>query len=166
MNKEGKTSFRLLGVNYDAHFTWGVYERVRAATGQCPYAVFSDVVQQSSDLISNDLFSTAEGISISCNELAQTISLHFAYHLLYEMAHQANKAVTQEEIQDALLQEGTAPSTITIEKDGREIEIECDGYCFIVSTLAMWALDIGGSKKKAKNPSFVHLLMSWLKKAK
>lgn len=162
MNLGGEVKFELLGVKYPGRFTWDVYEKIREETGQCPYAVFTRISEKASIFVAKEMLHSDSGVTSSCAELADVVSAKFAYSLLYHLARAEDSAVTSEEIQHGILIEGTTPSVVTVEDD----EFECQGYCFKVMELAIDLLGIGSSKKKAKNPNFLHLFLEKFKRQK
>ena len=173
MNREGRTTFDLLGITYPAIFTWGVYERVKSATGQCPYNIFTQLLSKATWLSANDLLADPNEQSYTCSELAEIVSAEFAYHLMFEMAREGNSKVTREEIQHGIMREGTTPSIVSIDLPNStdDAKYDCDGYCFTVLNIAFWALGITENhrddvKKKPKSENFLHLLLAKFNQSK
>lgn len=161
MNLDGQVTFELLGVTYNGRWTWNAYEKIREETGQCPYSVFTRISEKAGLFVAKEMLKTDAGVTESCAELSEVISAKFAYSLLYHLAKEGDGAVTPEEIQHGILLEGTTPAAITLEDDE---EVDCQGYCFKVMELAIELLGVGSSKKKAKNPNFLHFFLEKLKR--
>lgn len=150
---KGEFGLKIKGVDYKMAFDLAIYAEFKSETDRDPFAMFADLINQVNQM-------SAEGVYNKPPDLANTeimarlttcVTPFEAAWLFYLSAHKSNKAVTFEEMQDAVWIEGFSM--------GKEIVINDDGdtdfattYPNLMVEFAMFALGIGAAEKGGNEP--------------
>ena len=146
---DGETKLKLYGIDYPMRWNARTYFQFKTETGIDPNALFMDVVNEINMLKSSGVFDDDPEIANSTlmARLTAVVSAECAVWLFYLAAKEMDKAVTFEEIQEAVLLEGVSQT-----KEGPDDEL-VQTYPHIVTSFAIFALGIGETDNVKKKPS-------------
>ena len=164
---DGEIKLKLYGIEYPMRWNARVYAQFKSETGVDPHALFMDMLNEVNIIKSLGTFD--KGTDVANTELMARLSgiaqMHLAAWLFYLSAKELDKAVTFEEIQEAVLLEGVSSTSYT--PDGELVTT----YPYLVFEFAIFVLGIGNSepeeddiKKNKQNsrPLFIQRLASLL----
>jgi len=161
---DGEIKLKLYGIEYPMRWNARVYAQFKSETGVDPHALFMDMLnelnivkslgtfEKETDLANTELMARLSGIA----------QMHLAAWLFYLSAKEMDKAVTFEEIQEAVLLEGVNSGSYT--PDGELVTT----YPYLVFEFAIFVLGIGDldpeddikKKKHNSKPLFIQKLAS------
>ena len=159
---DGEIKLKVYGVEYPMRWNARVYAKFKTETGVDPHALFMDMInevnivkslgtfEKEADLANTELMARLSGIA----------QMHLAAWLFYLAANEMDKAVSFEEMQEAVLLEGVMSHKYM--PDGELVTT----YPYLVFEFAIFALNIGEQpedvkkKKQSLRPSFTEKLRS------
>lgn len=155
---EGDFEITLYGHTYPMKWNYRTYGEFKTKTGRDPNSLFVDIINELNVMNSIGVFDKSDEISSSevMTRLAAIAEAEYAVWLFYLAAKEKDKAVTFEEIQEAVMMEGVVQNKLS--PDGELVRT----YPQLVLTFALKVFSIGvdeedleAKKPESLKPSFL-----------
>lgn len=159
---DGEIKLKVYGVEYPMRWNARVYAKFKTETGVDPHALFMDMINEVNIIKSLGTFEkeTDQANTELMARLSGIAQMHLAAWLFYLAANEMDRAVSFEEMQEAVLLEGVSAHKYT--PDGTLVQT----YPYLVFEFAIFALNIGEQpeevkkKKQSLTPLFIQKLSS------
>ncbi len=159
---KGEFSLKIYGITYPMLWNYNVYGEFKTQTGRDPNSLFVDMINELNVMQSIGTFEKADEVSASemMMRLSAIAEAEYAVYLFYLAARAADKAVSFEEIQEAVMMEGVTQNKLN--GDGELVNT----YPQLVLKFAIEVMTIGVNKEdieSKKSGSLGHSLLGKLK---